>query len=71
MKRTFVVDFVSDPVETFRGKVRHVGTGEEIVFSSPEKLVDFMERMGAAGGLDTSSWPPGMLDGGQARKRKR
>jgi hypothetical protein len=67
MKRTFVVELVADSVETFRGTVRHVGTGEEFVFTSPEKLVDFMERMGAAGGLGGDAWPPGMIDGGSGR----
>lgn len=70
MKRTFIVDFATDPVDHFRGKVRHVATGEELVFSSPDKLVDFMERMSAAGGTEGVSWPPGMIGGDSKRKRQ-
>jgi hypothetical protein len=67
MKTTFIVDLVVEPVEQFRGTVRHVGSGEEIVFSSAEKLLDFMERRGAAGGLKGAAWPPGKSEGGEMK----
>ena len=70
MKTTFIVDLVVEPVEQFRGTVRHVGSGEEIVFSSPEKLLDFMERLGAASGLKGAAWPPGIVEGRGKRGKK-
>ena len=47
---TYVVSFVGEPLKTFRGKVRHVSTGEEIAFSSVGELVDFFEAMNVASG---------------------
>lgn len=52
MKSTFIVNFAVDPVEAFRGRVEHVGTGEALVFSSPEKLFDFFEKMSTSGSFD-------------------
>jgi hypothetical protein len=48
---TFVVRFVGNTTEFFRGKVRHVGTGEEAVFSSASELVAFIEGMNVVSGL--------------------
>lgn len=48
---TFVVYFVADPTETFQGRVRHVSTGEETVFSSIAELLAFFEGMTAVNGL--------------------
>lgn len=48
---TFVVRFVGEPALAFRGTARHVRTGEEIVFASPEELLAFFEQMAAVSGL--------------------
>jgi len=45
---TYVVRFLGATPGEFRGRVRHVSTGEEDNFSSPEELYDFLERMNAA-----------------------
>ena len=42
---TFVVRFVGERAESFRGKVRHVASGEELVFTDRRGLLDFIERM--------------------------
>ena len=47
---TYVVRFMDKTAGTFRGRVRHVSTGEEQTFSSPEELYDFLERMNAVHG---------------------
>ena len=47
---TFVVSFVGEPLKTFRGKARHVSTGEEIAFASVNELVEFFEAMNVASG---------------------
>lgn len=47
---TYVVRFLGATPGEFRGRVRHVSTGEEDNFSSPEDLYDFLERMNAAHG---------------------
>lgn len=48
---TFVIRFLADPSERFHGKVRHVGTGEEVVFTSVAELLTFFEGMSAVGRL--------------------
>jgi len=48
---TYVVRFLGAAPDEFRGRVRHVSTGEEGNFASPEDLYDFMERMNAAARL--------------------
>jgi hypothetical protein len=45
---TFIVRCLD--TEAGRGRVRHVSTGEEANFGSPEELFDFMERMNAQEG---------------------
>ncbi len=52
---TYVVRFLDTTAGTFRGRVRHVSTGEEQTFSSPEELYDFLERMNAAHGPQPTS----------------
>ena len=47
----FVVRFVGDAVDSFRGRVRHVATGEETTFSSIAELLAFFEGMNALSGL--------------------
>ena len=47
---TYVVSFVGEPLQTFRGKVKHVSTGEEIAFSTVGELVEFFEAMNVASG---------------------
>ncbi len=48
---TFVVSFVGNPSDTFRGRVRHVPTGEERTFASIIDLVGFLEEMNAVARL--------------------
>lgn len=45
---TFVVNFLGDPQRGFRGRVRHVGSGEEAVFASVTDLLLFFEEMAAS-----------------------
>ncbi len=47
---TFVVSFVGDPPRSFRGRVRHVASGEEAVFTSVTDLLLFFEEMAALPG---------------------
>lgn len=49
---TFVVRFLEVAAGAFRGKVRHVRTGEELVFASPSDLIDFFERMHASSRIE-------------------
>ena len=49
---TFVVRFVGDRRGTFRGTVRHVATGEEVVFTSVRDLVAFLEGINALTGSE-------------------
>jgi len=51
---TFVVQFVGDPTGAFRGRVRHVSSGEETVFVTVDELLAFFEAMNAANGLGFS-----------------
>lgn len=44
---TFVVYLAGNRSGAFRGKVRHVRTGEESSFSSAADLLVFLERMNA------------------------
>lgn len=48
---TFVIRFLADPSERFHGKVRHVGTGEETLFTSVAELLTFFEGMDAVRGF--------------------
>jgi len=56
---TFIVRFVGDTADAFRGKVSHVATGEEAVFASPRELLAFLEGMNAvaavAGSADSAA----------------
>lgn len=51
---TYVLRFLGVAPDEFRGRVRHVSTGEESTFTSPEELYDFLERMNAAHGRVTA-----------------
>lgn len=44
---TFVLRFVGDATTGYRGRVRHVGTGEETAFSSLAQLLAFLDQMSA------------------------
>ncbi len=48
---TFVVRFMRGPTESFRGRVQHVSTGEEVVFSSSTELLAFFEGIKALQGF--------------------
>jgi hypothetical protein len=47
---TFIVRFAGPPGVHFRGKVRHVGSGEEAPFGSKRDLLAFFEAMNAVQG---------------------
>jgi hypothetical protein len=55
---TFVLRFIGDPMTGYRGRVRHVGTGEETTFSNLEELLAFLDQMNALpyGEWDTAAW---------------
>lgn len=44
---TFVVRFVGDPTKGYRGRVRHVASGEEANFISLEALLAFFDQLNA------------------------
>jgi len=44
---TFIVRFVDESAQSFRGKVRHVTSGEEVIFADERGLLAFFERMNA------------------------
>ncbi len=44
---TFVLRFLGDPLEEYRGRVRHVETGEEVLFSSLQQMLAFLDQMNA------------------------
>lgn len=46
---TFIVRFPGDPSDEFRGRVRHVSSGEEICFASIAELLSFFEGMSVVG----------------------
>ena len=48
---TFVVRFLGDALRSFQGIVRHVATGEELLFGSPAELIGFMDQMNAVTGV--------------------
>ncbi len=56
-KNTFVVTFVGDPSDSCKGRVRHVSSGEEIVFSSAGELLTFFDGMNVAAHLRGASSP--------------
>ncbi|MDM7915759.1 MAG: hypothetical protein QUU85_10935 [Candidatus Eisenbacteria bacterium] len=49
---TFVIRFFQSDAESFRGRARHVRSGEETSFSSRSELWSFLERMNASGRAD-------------------
>jgi hypothetical protein len=55
---TFVVRFVRGPSESFRGRVRHVSTGEETAFASAGELLAFFEEMEILGGFRKAGADP-------------
>ena len=49
---TFVVRFFSGAQgEEFRGRVRHVGSGEEVAFAGDEELLAFLKEMRTLNGV--------------------
>ncbi len=44
---TFVIRLVDRLTESLKGRVQHVGTGEEATFSSPKELIAFIEGIAA------------------------
>ncbi|MBN1825985.1 MAG: hypothetical protein JW958_06950 [Candidatus Eisenbacteria bacterium] len=42
---TFIVRLVPSEDERFHGRIRHVGSGEEALFSSAKEMLSFMEGM--------------------------
>jgi hypothetical protein len=52
---TFIVRVMGDAAESFRGRVRHVASGEEAVFKSVAELAAFLEGMNAASGFSAEA----------------
>ncbi|MBM3320778.1 MAG: hypothetical protein FJY73_08905 [Candidatus Eisenbacteria bacterium] len=52
---TFIIRLVHSADEPLRGRVRHVGTGEEATFSSADELLSFMEGIAVLDGLGAES----------------
>jgi hypothetical protein len=52
---TFIVRFMGDAAESFRGRVRHVASGEEAVFTSVAELAAFLEGMNVASGFSAEA----------------
>ncbi len=48
---TFIVRFMDERARSFRGKVRHVASGEESIFATEAGLLTFFEQMNALGAL--------------------
>ncbi|MBM3286369.1 MAG: hypothetical protein FJY88_03320 [Candidatus Eisenbacteria bacterium] len=46
---TFIVRFIDQREPSFRGKVRHVATGEESVFTDESGLLSFFDKMNVLG----------------------
>lgn len=44
---TFVVRFIGDPAQGYRGRVRHVASGEESSFANLESLLAFFDHLNA------------------------
>jgi len=61
---TFVIRLVDGSPESFKGKIRHVTTGEEVVFSSVTEMVAFVEGIAAVqdAGSTTERFPDGPSD---------
>lgn len=73
---TFIVRFVRTDGDAFRGKVRHVPSGEEAIFYSAEELLAFFERVcvlsrvGSAGG-EAADAPPRRQSASRRRRGTR
>jgi len=79
---TFVVRFVGDPAQGYRGTARHVTTGEERSFANLEALLAFFDELNAVRphGSDEEAWdgvraepaavPPGSPDARPNPKRR-
>ena len=48
---TFIVRFIDERDLSFRGKVRHVASGEESVFTDERGLLSFFETMNVLGAM--------------------
>lgn len=67
---TFVIRFLRETSETFRGHVRHVGSGEEVPFSNYQELYSFMEELRVLNGLIGAKDAPVILENDPARTEK-
>jgi hypothetical protein len=54
---TFVIRIVTRAAGDFHGTVRHVSSGEEVVFSSPSQLMAFIEEMNAVSSVGETCKP--------------
>lgn len=80
---TFVVRFVGDPAQGYRGTARHVTTGEERSFANLEALIAFFNELTAVRphGSDEEAWdavsasptavPPDAPDARPTRRERR
>ena len=57
---TFIVRFAGGTGEEFRGRVQHVGSGQEASFRSVEELVAFLDAMNVVSVLRSSEGEAGM-----------
>ena len=61
---TFVVRFVKEMESSFRGRVRHVASGEEVTFTTYSELIAFLDEMrvlnGVIGSQEEWSSPDGL-----------
>ncbi len=67
---TFVIRFLRETSEAFRGHVRHVGSGEEVPFSNYQELHSFMEEMRVLNGVVGSKDAPAILENYPAQTEK-
>jgi hypothetical protein len=59
---TFVVRFVKEMRDAFRGRVRHVASGEETTFGSYPELIAFFDEMRVLNGVVGSREDGGLLE---------
>ncbi|RPJ44539.1 MAG: hypothetical protein EHM19_06585 [Candidatus Latescibacterota bacterium] len=64
---TFIVRFLGPLGDDFRGKVRHVASGEESTFASKRDLLTFFEAMNAVCGAAEDAG--GREESGQKEER--
>jgi len=52
MRSAFIIDFSIYSADSICGRVRHVSSGEEIAFSSLDRLLGFFEEMNAVSNFE-------------------